>query len=253
MAREKGVTNPTITIGHDARVSSPEMAKAIARGIVASGGHAIHLGLATSPISYFTTFVMPNVDGSMMVTGSHNPPNYNGFKISAGKSTIFGEEIQKLHQIIIEKAFQTGKGTEDCIDIFPQYLKRYREEFGQLKNVPVVLDCGNGAAGCIARKLYEAVGLTPQILFEQPDGRFPNHHPDPTVAENLVDLIREVKPEVPKVGIGFDGDADRIGVVDDQGDIILGDELMALYSRFILADRPGEKIIGDVKCSDPGI
>ncbi|MGE0763217.1 MAG: phosphomannomutase/phosphoglucomutase [Bdellovibrionales bacterium] len=248
--QQKGIRNPTVALGHDARSSSPMLINALARGICQSGGNVIHLGLVTSPISYFATFTIEQVNGAIMVTGSHNPPEYNGFKISVGKSTIFGEEIQKLKAIINKQNFLQGQGSEETMDIFPSYLQRYREEFGQIPDIPLVLDCGNGAGGCIARRLYEGVGLKPTILFEEPDGRFPNHHPDPTVAENLVDLIHEVKKRKARVGIGFDGDADRIGVVDDEGRIILGDELMALCSRFILNDRPGEKIIGDVKCSD---
>ncbi len=249
-SQEKGVKGPTIALGHDARLSCPEIVKALAKGMTASGANVIHLGLVTSPISYYATFAVPNVDGALMVTGSHNPPEYNGFKISVGKSTIFGAEIKKLHTIIETGKFVSGSGDESRIDIFPQYIERYKKEFGQLKPIKVVLDCGNGAGGCIARRLYEAVGLKPTILFEEPDGMFPNHHPDPTVIENLQDLIKEVRKQGAQVGIGFDGDADRIGVVDDQGNMIFGDELIALCSRFVLVDRPGEKIIGDVKCSD---
>lgn len=245
-----GIKNPIVTLGFDARESSPTIIKSLSKGIIESGGSVLHLGLVTSPISYFSTFTIPEVCGAIMVTGSHNPPEYNGFKISIGKSTIFGEEIQKLKVIMSENRYLKGSGTQKEIDIFTPYLKRYKEEFGQIQPIPIVLDCGNGAAGCIARRLYETVGLRPKILFEEPDGTFPNHHPDPTVAENLVDLIAEVKRSKAKVGIGFDGDADRIGVVDETGEIILGDELMALASRFILEKRPGEKIIGDVKCSD---
>lgn len=242
---------PTLTLGHDARESCPKLISALSKGIRSSGGNVILLGLITSPISYFSTFSMKDVDGAIMVTGSHNPPEYNGFKISVGKSTIFGEEIQQLKKIINDNDFISApQGFESRFDIFPSYLERYKNEFGQLRPIPLVLDCGNGAGGCIARRLYESVGLNPEILFEEPDGRFPNHHPDPTVAENLVDLIRKVRETNARVGIGFDGDADRIGVVDDKGSIILGDELMALYSRFILKELPGKPIVGDVKCSD---
>lgn len=249
-AKEKGVKNPTVALGHDARVSSPGLVKALAEGISSSGGNVVLLGLVTSPISYFSTFTVKDVSGAIMVTGSHNPPEYNGFKVSVGKSTIFGDDIQKLRKIIEAADFQSGSGKIARLDIFPSYIERYKKEFGQMKAIPLVLDCGNGAGGCVARKLYEAVGLKPTILFEEPDGRFPNHHPDPTVEENLVDLKRAVKETGARVGIGFDGDADRIGVVDDQGKMILGDELIALCGRFILEERPGEKIIGDVKCSD---
>lgn len=242
--------NLKITLGYDARLSSPDIAAALARGLKESGVHVIHIGLVTTPISYFSTFALEGVDGGVMITGSHNPPEYNGFKISVGKSTIFGTEIQKLREIIEKEDYINGTGSEETLDIFPIYLERYKKEFGKLKDIPVVLDCGNGAAGSIAKRLYVAVGLKPTILFEKPDGTFPNHHPDPTVLENLQDLIKAVKETKSLAGIGFDGDADRIGLVDENGRQILGDELMVLCSRFILQKNSGAKIIGDVKCSD---
>lgn len=247
---KKNISRPTIVVGHDARLSCPGLVDAIKQGIKESGGHVILIGLVTSPLSYFATFTVPEVSGAVMVTGSHNPPEYNGFKVSVGKSTIFGNEIKLLQKIIESRDYVSGSGSEKNFDIFPSYIERYKKEFGLIEPIPLVLDCGNGAGGCVARKLYEAVGLKPTILFEKPDGRFPNHHPDPTVEENLHDLIKAVRSEKAVVGIGFDGDADRIGVVDEKGSMILGDELIALCSRFVLKDRPGEKIIGDVKCSD---
>ncbi|MEZ0390992.1 MAG: phosphomannomutase/phosphoglucomutase [Pseudobdellovibrionaceae bacterium] len=245
-----GKQNITVTLGHDARLSSPEIKASLSKGLQDSGAKVIYIGLVTSPISYFTTFEVPGVDGAIMITGSHNPPDYNGFKISVGKATIFGEEIQRLRHIIEKGVFQNGKGSESQLDIFPQYVARYQKEFGNLKNIKVVLDCGNGAGGCIVRKLFESVGLKPTILFEEPDGRFPNHHPDPTVEKNLKDLAAAVKAEGAVAGIGFDGDADRIGIVDHTGKMIYGDELMVLISRSILETKKGAKIIGDVKCSD---
>ncbi|MCB0415914.1 MAG: phosphomannomutase/phosphoglucomutase, partial [Bdellovibrionales bacterium] len=203
-----------------------------------------------SPISYFSTFAIDGVHGGIMITGSHNPPEYNGFKISIGKTTIHGKNILKIKDIIDSKDFLQGDGTSKEYDIFPEYIERYKSEFSGIKNIPIVLDCGNGAAGIIARRLYEGVGLSPSILFEKPDGTFPNHHPDPTVEKNLKDLKAAVADTQSKVGIGFDGDADRIGVVDDKGTMIFGDELLILYSRFVLSKNKGQKIIGDVKCSD---
>lgn len=244
------ITNPVITLGHDARLSGLEIKESLSKGMQESGAEVIYIGLVTSPISYFTTFEVPNVNGAIMITGSHNPPDYNGFKVSVGKQTIFGDEIQNLRKIIEKGIFTSGKGKETKLDIFPKYLERYKKEFGKLNPIKVVLDCGNGAAGCIVRKLYESVGLTPEILFEEPDGRFPNHHPDPTVEKNLTSLIQKVKETGSVVGIGFDGDADRIGIVDHQGNMIYGDELMVLISRSILLNNRGGKIIGDVKCSD---
>jgi phosphomannomutase/phosphomannomutase/phosphoglucomutase len=247
---EKFGRTPTITIGHDARASGTEIKKSLSMGVQESGGHVIYIGLVTSPISYFTTFEVPGVDGAIMVTGSHNPPEYNGFKVSVGNQTIFGEEIQKIRKIIEAGKYQAGKGSEKSLDIFPKYLERYKNEFKDLSGVKVVLDCGNGAAGCVVKKLFECVGLNPTILFEEPDGRFPNHHPDPTVEKNLQHLKTQVSKEGATVGIGFDGDADRIGIIDHTGRMVYGDELMVLISRSILQTNKGQKIIGDVKCSD---
>jgi phosphomannomutase/phosphomannomutase/phosphoglucomutase len=250
LKERRGVENPTVTVGHDARHSGPSLAAALVKGFMESGAKVYTLGLVTTPISYFSTFHIDGVDGGIMVTGSHNPPEYNGFKVSVGKSTIFGEEIQELGRIYHRGEFITGSGSTEAYDIFPAYLDRYGQEFGKLEPVKVVLDGGNGAAGCIMRRLYERVGLTPEILFEKPDGDFPNHHPDPTIESNLTSLIAKVKETGAAVGIGFDGDADRIGVVDGDGNVIPGDELMVLFARDILKDLPGASIIGDVKCSD---
>ncbi len=249
---DSNIKNPTITIGNDARVSCPAITKALSKGIRECGGTVIQLGLVTTPVSYFSTFALENVGAAVMVTGSHNPSNYNGFKISKGKSTISGEEIQKLRIIMEQKRFLSGatEGKESTYDIKPQYYARYKQEFGKMKPINVVLDCGNGAAGSVVRELYNAVGLDPVILFEEPDGSFPNHHPDPTVEKNLKDLQKKVKETGAVCGIGFDGDADRIGVVDHTGRMLYGDELMVIISRSILAEQKGAKIIGDVKCSD---
>ena len=242
--------NPVITLGHDARVSSPAFSKAMSEGLQSAGAKVVFLGLVTTPISYFSMFDLDNPPGGIMITGSHNPPDYNGFKISVGKTTIFGEEIQKLRVIMEKGKYVEGTGAYTTFNIFDDYIARYKNEFKNLKPVKVVLDCGNGAAGCIARRLFEAVGLKPIILFEEPDGRFPNHHPDPTVEKNLTALKEAVLEHGAAVGIGFDGDADRIGIVDGTGRFIAGDEMMVMISRGILAQNPGAKIIGDVKCSD---
>lgn len=250
LKRRTGTDAATVTVGFDARLSSPAVRDAMVKGLTESGLNVLDLGLITSPISYFSTFTIPNVAGAIMITGSHNPPDYNGFKISVGKGTIFGESIQELRQIMDSGERLEGHGRYEKHDIFPTYLEKYKKEFGLMKPIKVILDCGNGAGGCIARRLFESVGLKPTILFEEPDGRFPNHHPDPTVEKNLVDLKAEVAKQQAVVGIGFDGDADRIGLVDEQGRMIYGDELMVLISRSILQTNPGAKIIGDVKCSD---
>lgn len=238
-----------ISIGYDARSSSTAIVEKLSAGLKESGVDVLVLGLVTTPVCYFSTFHL-NLDGAIMVTGSHNPPDFNGFKISLGKSTIFGEEIQKLKRLIEKNDFIQGSGTIANYDILPEYLERYKKEFGQIKPIKVILDCGNGAAGSVVKKLYETVGLTPDILFEKPDGTFPNHHPDPTVEHNLIDLKNKVLQSGAICGIGFDGDADRIGIVDHTGKMIYGDELMTIYARDVLQEKKGAKIVGDVKCSD---
>lgn len=254
LRQRTGQTNPRVTLGHDARLSSPEIAASMAEGFKASGAHVIHLGLVTSPISYFSTFTVKDVVGGIMITGSHNPPDYNGFKISYNKTTIFGDEIKELEKIINAKDYPQGQGGEEKIDILTPYVEHYKKQFAPLREkfaaMKVVLDCGNGAGGQIARRLFEGVGLKPVILFEKPDGTFPNHHPDPTVEKNLTALKQEVVKTGAAVGIGFDGDADRIGLVDHQGRFIMGDEMMSVMAYDVLSENPGAKIIGDVKCSD---
>ena len=247
--KRSGKSKLRLSLAHDARTSSVSLIENLKKAFVESGAEVYMLGLLTSPMSYFSTFHL-DLDGAIMVTGSHNPPEYNGFKISYGKTTIFGEEIQKLYTIIQNKDYVSGQGRAEKYDLIPEYLERYKKEFGQLKPIKVVLDCGNGAGGSIVRKLFNTVGLQPEILFEEPDGRFPNHHPDPTVEENLVDLAKKVKETGAVVGIGFDGDADRIGIVDHTGKMIYGDELMTIFARSVLKEKAGEKIVGDVKCSD---
>ncbi len=248
LKREQGEI-PTVSVGYDARLSSPAIAESLIQGFVESGVKVYNLGLITTPMSYFSMFQM-NLNGGIMVTGSHNPPEYNGFKLSMGRTTIFGEQIQVLKGFLEKEDFLTGNGSVEPYDISDEYVKRYQDEFSSMKDIKVVLDCGNGAAGAIVRRLYEGVGVKPQILFEEPDGRFPNHHPDPTVEENTVDLKKAVIDSGAKIGIGFDGDADRIGIVDENGRFILGDEIMMIVARDILSTQPGAKIIGDVKCSD---
>ncbi len=247
--KKSGKKNMRLSVGFDARLSSVPIMEKVTAGLKESGADVVVLGLITSPMSYFSTFQL-DLDGAIMITGSHNPPAFNGFKISLGKTTIFGEEIQSLRKIMEQKDFITGSGSIKDYDIFPEYVARYQKEFGNLGPVNVVLDCGNGAGGVVVRRLFKAVGLEPEILFENPDGTFPNHHPDPTVEENLKDLAEKVRSTGAIAGIGFDGDADRIGVVDHTGKMIYGDELMTIYARSILATNPGAKIVGDVKCSD---
>jgi phosphomannomutase/phosphoglucomutase len=184
-----------------------------------------------------------------MVTGSHNPPEFNGFKICVGPDTIYGGEIQKLREIIESGAFRSGSGRASNVDITVAYLDYIHANVKVRPGLRVVLDGGNGVGGYFAAPLFERFGCDLTCLYEEMDGRFPNHHPDPTVPENLRDLITQVRQKKADVGIAFDGDADRIGVVKDEGEILWGDELLLLFSRFILKEKPGAAIIGEVKCS----
>jgi phosphomannomutase len=253
--KKSGTSEPyTVTVGHDARVSASFLYKSMCEGLADSGVSVLQIGLVTTPLSYFSTFALP-VSGAIMITG-HNPPDYNGFKISLGKSTIFGDEIQKIKKIILDQDFlklndeDKSRGTIETRDVFGLYLDKYGSDFKLPTPVKVVIDCGNGCAGVIVRKLYDRMGVKCEILFEDPDGHFPNHHPDPTVEENLIDLRKRVLESGAIAGIGFDGDADRIGVVDHTGRMLYGDELMCIFSRSVLEKNPGTTIIGDVKCSD---
>jgi phosphomannomutase/phosphomannomutase/phosphoglucomutase len=241
----------TVAVGRDARLSSPELSQSLEEGLTSVGIDVLVLGLVTSPLLYFSTFTLP-IQGGIMVTGSHNPPDYNGFKISFGSAPFFGENIQKLREIIEKEEYagQTKKGSISGHDIFPSYLDKFGRDIKLKNKVRAVIDCGNGAAGVIVRRLYERMGIDFELLFEKPDGRFPNHHPDPTVEENIKDLKKRVKETGAQVGIGFDGDADRVAVVDHTGRALYGDELMVVFARSVLAQNPGATIIGDVKCSD---
>lgn len=250
IVKKTGNKNPRVTIGYDARLSSPEICKSLIKGMTESGAHVVRLGLIATPVSYFSTFKLENIAGAVMITGSHNPPEYNGFKISVGNQTIYGAEIQAVGKIIANKDFVTGNGSTSDLDILSVYVDHYKKEFNFKNDIKVVVDGANGAAGCVLRRLYEGVGLRPTIIFEEPDGRFPNHHPDPTVEKNMKHLREKVLAEKAVVGIGFDGDADRIGLIDHNGRMIYGDEIMAIASRDILQQHRGATIIGDVKCSD---
>ena len=245
-AAQRGVK--TMTLGRDCRLSSPALSAGIKDGLLASGIDVIDIGTCATPVLYFSVRHL-ETGGGVMVTGSHNPPEFNGFKICVGPDTIYGEEIQALRDLIERGAFRSGSGRASSRDITKAYLDTLYENVTVRPGLRVVLDGGNGVGGTFAVPLFERFGCELTCLYADMDGRFPNHHPDPTVPENLRDLIVQVRRTKADVGIAFDGDADRIGVVTDQGDILWGDELLLLFSRFILKDRPGAAIIGEVKCS----
>ncbi|MGE5838350.1 MAG: phosphomannomutase/phosphoglucomutase [Deltaproteobacteria bacterium] len=238
-----------ISLGRDCRLSSPELRLGVMEGMMDTGLELKDVGMVPTPLLYFSLHHL-DVDGGVQITGSHNPPEYNGFKICLGKTTIYGEEIQKLRKIGESGSFPKGRGSVETKDVIKPYgeeiLKRLR--CGQVAR-KVVLDAGNGVAGLVAPELYTRMGVRVEELFCDPDGRFPNHHPDPTLPENLEHLIQKVHDASADLGIAFDGDADRIGVVDRKGRIIWGDQLMIIFSRDLLKRHPGAKIIGEVKCS----
>ena len=237
-----------LVVGRDGRLSSKPFVEALVEGLISTGCDVVNIGLCPTPVYYFSIFHLDK-DGGMMVTGSHNPPEFNGFKVSVGKSTIFGEEIQNLRRLIEKKEFVTGKGNLSKEEIILPYQDYIKKNIHTEKRMRVVIDAGNGTAGILAGTLLRDLGCEVEELYCEVDGRFPNHFPDPTIPGNLKDLIERVKKIQADVGIGYDGDADRIGVVDDQGNIIWGDQLMILFSREILRDKKGAAFVAEVKCS----
>ncbi len=244
-----------VSVGRDGRLSSESLANSIIRGINETGINVYDIGLCPTPLQYFSIFHL-NLDGGIMVTGSHNPPEYNGFKISIGKETIFGENIQELRHIIEEKSFKKNipKGSVKSFDIKTVYKDFMKKKFSYLsknnyRKLKVVIDAGNGTGGIIAPEVIQSLGCEVIPIYCEPDGRFPNHHPDPTVVDYIKDLIHITVREKADIGIGYDGDADRIGVIDNNGNIIWGDQLMVILSRDILKRLPGSVFIADVKCS----
>ena len=237
-----------LVVGRDGRLSSPSYGEALMEGLLSTGCNIIDIGVCPTPVYYFSIFHLDK-DGGMMVTGSHNPPEFNGFKVSVDKSTIFGEEIQKLGRLVEQGDFASGKGKVTKVEIIPAYQDYIKKNIKFGKRLKVVIDAGNGTAGIVAGPLLRELGSEVEELYCDLDGRFPNHFPDPTIPANLKDLINRMKKMGADVGIGYDGDADRIGVVDDQGNIIWGDQLMILFSREILKHREGATFVAEVKCS----
>jgi phosphomannomutase/phosphoglucomutase len=239
----------TVVVGRDCRLSGERLAAAARQGINASGCDVVDLGVVPTPLTYFAAETLP-VDGLCMVTGSHNPPEYNGLKVGVGRSTLYGRDIQGLREQIERGDLEAGSGAVTGHDVVPAYLDHVA---GNLRlgarRLKVVVDAGNGTGGAVAVPLFRRLGLDVVPLFEEMDGRFPNHHPDPTVEENLVPLQARVRETGADLGIAYDGDADRVGAVDEKGQVLWGDQLMILFSRALLAEVPGATIVGEVKCS----
>jgi phosphomannomutase / phosphoglucomutase len=239
-----------IAIGFDARKSSPIFRDLLVQGFIECGLDCVDIGRVPTPVLYFTVFTQ-NVDGGVMITGSHNPPNHNGFKICLGKSSVYGSQINVIKDLALSANFSKGNGSLEKLEILSDYELDIssRINLGNRK-LKIVMDGGNGMGGVTAVPIYKKLGIDLIKLFTKPDSNFPNHHPDPTVAENLHDVIREVVANKADIGIAFDGDGDRIGVVDENGRIIWGDELMILLSREVLRENPKATIIAEVKCSN---
>ena len=240
---------PTVAIGHDNRPSSPALASEIIRGIRATGVNVIDVGTVPTPVLYYATEKL-ELDGGMQITGSHNPPEYNGFKMVVKGRALYGDAIQGLYQRILNDEWRTGEGTVEKQDIIGTYIEDVGSRFKAQRPLKVVVDCGNGTGSLVAVDLLKKTGAEIVPLFCESDGTFPNHHPDPVVDENLQDMIALVKKERADLGIAFDGDADRIGAVDEQGNIIRGDILLLLFGLDAL-DRlgPPQKLVFDVKCT----
>lgn len=238
----------TMTLGMDCRLSSKAYCDAIQRGINSTGIDVVNVGLCATPMLYFSIRHL-HADGGVMITGSHNPPEFNGFKICIGPDTIHGQDIQELRIIMEGGQYISGNGSLRHEDISKSYEDYLFANVSVKKGLPIVLDAGNGVGGLFALPLFKRLGCVVTDLYCNPDGLFPNHFPDPTVPENLIDLISLVQEKKAVVGIAYDGDADRIGVVTDQGKVLWGDELLLLFSRYILNQYPGGVIIGEVKCS----
>lgn len=245
-ARERG--QKTVVVGRDGRLSGPELIAALARGLNAAGCDVVDIGCEPTPVVYFATFHLGTGTG-VAVTGSHNPPDYNGLKMVIAGETLSGETIQSLRRRLVEDRLTHGQGNVAHAQVRDAYLDRITADVKLARKLRVAVDCGNGVAGATAPELLRRLGCEVTELFCEVDGAFPNHHPDPSHPENLVDLIASVKRDRLDVGLAFDGDGDRLGVIAPDGEIIWADRQMMLFARDVLLRQPGGKIIYDVKCS----
>jgi phosphomannomutase len=238
----------TIALGFDGRLSSPELSQAVAEGLLATGVNVKRIGLGPTPMLYFAVKHL-HADAGIMVTGSHNPPTHNGFKMALYGGPVYGDAIQEIGRIAETGDYETGQGTIEDLDIQDIYVERMLKDYEGRRGLKIVWDAGNGATGEIMRRLTSRLPGTHILLFDEIDGNFPNHHPDPTVPENLVDLQSAVAEYGADLGVGFDGDGDRIGAIDSTGRIVWGDQLLAIYAGEVLQTHPGGVIIADVKAS----
>ncbi len=242
-----------ITLGRDCRLSSDRLHDALLTGLLRSGCEVTDLGVVPTPVTYFSA-VHLNADGAIMITGSHNPAEFNGFKTVCGSGTLHGDTIQEVRRMIERGDLLTGEGQLKTFDAVTPYVEEVSTQFNagpfKLKRrLRIAVDAGNGTAGPVIERILEKLDVDSKNLYFEMDGRFPNHHPDPTVPENLKDLAAAVREHKAELGLAFDGDSDRIGAVDENGDVIYGDMLMLIYGREILTRKPGSTFIGEVKCS----
>jgi len=245
-ARARG--QQAIAVGRDGRLSGPGLAGALAAGINAAGVDAIDIGCVPTPVTYFAAFEL-GCDSCVSVTGSHNPPEYNGLKMVLGGQTLYGELIQDLRARIADGRLETGQGRTTEADVRDAYLARIASDVKLARPMKIVVDCGNGVAGELAPKLFRALGCEVIELFCEVDGNFPNHHPDPSKPENLQDVIRTLRDTDAELGLAFDGDGDRLGVVTKDGEIIYPDRQLMLFAADVLSRVPGGQIVYDVKCT----
>ncbi|MDD8030394.1 MAG: phosphomannomutase/phosphoglucomutase [Acidobacteriota bacterium] len=239
-----------VAVGRDCRLSSPELAKGLIEGLLTSGCQVVDLGVVPTPLVYFTVFYKKK-EAAVMITGSHNPPEFNGFKVMIGEDTLHGPEIMDIYDIINDKQIikAQGPGQQTAYNPIPDYLDYVNSQIKLQRPVKVVIDAGNGTAGPVAAPLFKRLGAEVIELYTEMDGRFPNHHPDPTLPEALKELKTKVIESGAELGLAYDGDADRIGAVDETGEIIWGDQLMIIFARDLLAKYPGAAIISEVKAS----
>lgn len=239
-----------VAVGYDGRLTSPDLEQALVDGLRASGMHAMRIGRGPTPMLYYAATTL-ETDGAIMVTGSHNPPTHNGFKMMIGPKPFFGQQIQELGKLAATgDVVPEAAGSEQSVSIAEDYIARLLSDWdGGDRMMKVVWDNGNGAAGDVLQKLVASLPGEHTVLFGDIDGNFPAHHPDPTVPTNLVQLIAEVRARNADIGIAFDGDADRIGLVDDTGEILFGDQLLVILARDVLKAHPGATVIADVKAS----
>ena len=245
-AQDRGLSE--FIIGRDGRLSSPDIFEWLSSGVISSGCNVIDIGIVTSPMFYHSTFSLSSSSG-VVITGSHNPGEYNGFKIVFQNNSTSSEEITFLKNRVINRDFRSGNGLLKNENIEESYINRIVDSINIEKKLDISIDCGNGAAGIVAKKVYERLGCNVIELYGEVDGSFPNHHPDPSKIENMQDLINSVYINNSSIGLAFDGDADRLGVISPEGEMIYPDRQMILFAKQVIQNNPNSKIVFDVKCS----